>query len=98
MSSRNKDKASQSTLDATRVHLPLNVRFCTTSHRLNRSHVMSPIVPRDPLFQKSSHKDRGGEITSGNLEPSDINDTKKHHLKKLSLVLDYTHSMPLLSY
>ena len=84
-------------LAAIRGHPSLNVSFDTTPHRLYSSHVMAPIVPRSPLFQKSSHKDRGSEITSGNLGPSDLNSTEKHNLKKLAPAPDATHLMPLLA-
>jgi len=58
---------------------------------------MAPIVPRAPLFQKIPHNDRGSEITSANLGPSDLNYSKEHHSKKLAPVPDATHSMPLLA-
>ena len=84
-------------LAAIRGHPSLNVSFDTTPHRLHNSHVMAPVVPRAPLFQKIPHNDRRSEITSANLGPSDLNYSKEHHSKKLAPVPDATHSMPLLA-
>ena len=84
-------------LAATRGHPSLSISFDTTPHQLHSSHVMAPIVPRSPLFQKCSHEDRGSEITSGHLGPSDFNSTEKGHLKKLPPAPDATHSMHLLA-
>ena len=47
------------------------------------------------MFQKIYHKDKDSEITSVNLGPFYLNDTQKHHLKKLSPVLDATQSIRL---
>ena len=83
-------------LDTTKVHPYLNVIFDTTPYQLHISHEMAPIFPRDPLFQKNYHKDRGREITSVNLGPYDINHTKIYNFKKLFPLLDATQSMHII--
>ena len=80
-------------LVATRVHPYLSVIFDTTPYQLHISHEMAPIFPRDPLFQKSYHKDRGIEITLVNLGPYGINHKIIYSFKKLFPLLDATQSI-----